>query len=1452
MSNRTTAIVTVYKTQVTRRVAAATKHGAAAAAYLRGLERTEPSMEELLAARPIWTALLKALQGLEGVGALETECLRKLSALKVSESALSAAQRAMEEHKRTRDYMCVLLATIREVNEFEEYMAKLWEAFPEEPKVEENEVKEEELAVHDLVDQVASQVEAELEQRIAPEFKSTELGRGEDEILENSEGRYGSCLDAGHAVDVGLPRQGAAAEEVERREARPALRGLEEEIETASPVERSPFGSGSATSPARDRGTRGVATFRLPTIEIPSFDGERGDFDTFYEIFMFAVGNNEELDTSTKLILLLSKLKGRAARVIEGLPRTASSYEEAWRLLKRRYQVDQEREQEWIHEFECLRLPRNANPLEMQDLLDRCEGVIRRLARFNLGRAPMMASRLLEKFPESVQEKIDRQMARYHVSFDIWTMIEELQQTLRTEVLLYRRHLDRQRSSQKGEFPREYTWEPEDARIHTALAAEHRPYQMTRSSNWRGLEGKTTHGRGNREMGNGVKRNGGQEQNAFRCPFDGGDHRALECWLELSQKRAAARSGRLCWNCLSPNHFASQCHAEPFKVSGVGGTSQMLDTAVYEIPLAAGEFLLEVEATAIPRICHEVDRQFLRRAEEGEEGTIESERVEIGLLIGMDHWVKVMKEAKLSGLSNGQVLLETPLGSCVCGRPTVAEPMSVNVGVLSDDEKVAQMWNLDYLGIQMPASAKGASESEQVVREYLEKVEVEDGEVHVAIPFNGKEKRLSSNYPVAHRRLVSQFHSLRKEPNALEEYDKTIQTQLASGIIEACDELDGEGAARGPCYYIPHSRVLKPDSNTTKVRVVLDCSSHMRGELSLNDCVHNGPSVLRSLMGILLRARVPKILIAADIEKAFHQIRIKEADRDAVRFLWWKDLKEGPVPGNVQTFRFTRLPFGLGPSPFLLSVSILMHLRLNPHKLNKEVEENIYVDNVQLGAESDEEAVQKCREVKQIFAGMRMNLREFVTNSAAVSQQIPEEDRQPKAVVSLLGMVWDTEKDNLSIKFPERPKGARARPTKRNILAHQASVFDPLGMVAPLATKLKQFFQYVWGQDVEWDQELSDSVRKMWETVESSLEPRRYEIPRRLTHGAVVAWDLVIFSDASKYHYAMAAYVRGKLEDDTFTTQLVMAKSRVNPKEHLSIPRLELLGVLIASNSALFLVDEMQIAFKSVVLFCDSKIALYWIKGSNRLKTFVSNQVKRIRSNLEACQRKAATELYYVRSQENPADLASRGASLGEIADSRLWREGPAFLRNERATWPDTGLDFSSISKAEEPEVLAECVGEKTSPKRKKSDPGAEVAALVVATVETERDVNGFCEFVPYHRARSLSKLVGIMAAVTYFLSKVSGGRVKWKGPLMPQVSGARRWSALRYERIEKWLIVRHYEEMGMTDELRVDYNLNPHVDEDGGRDGLHRKCCEHVWCVNEKTVVRFGTPKCRLCPGVV
>ena len=119
---------------------------------------------------------------------------------------------------------------------------------------------------------------------------------------------------------------------------------------------------------------------------------------------------------------------------------------------------------------------------------------------------------------------------------------------------------------------------------------------------------------------------------------------------------------------------------------------------------------------------------------------------------------------------------------------------------------------------------------------------------------------------------------LRQAPDILKEYNAVIQDQLSRGIVENVEPLYPMEAKQ--IHYIPHQPVIRSEKSTSKLRIVYDASAKATNGLSLNDCLYTGPKFGQNIMDILLRFRVHKVALSADIEKAFLMVPVAEEDRE--------------------------------------------------------------------------------------------------------------------------------------------------------------------------------------------------------------------------------------------------------------------------------------------------------------------------------------------------------------------------------------------------------------------------------------------------------------------------------------------------------------------------------------------------------------------------------------------
>ena len=344
---------------------------------------------------------------------------------------------------------------------------------------------------------------------------------------------------------------------------------------------------------------------------------------------------------------------------------------------------------------------------------------------------------------------------------------------------------------------------------------------------------------------------------------------------------------------------------------------------------------------------------------------------------------------------------------------------------------------------------------------------------------------------------------------------------------------------------------------------------------------------------------------------------------------------------NLMVYRFCRVPFGLTCSPFLLGATLKFHLQNEGTPLALNILNNMYFDNVLIGTDSVEEAY--CIFQEAIFKRASMNLRQWNSNSEEFLKSLPSGERSVgnTNVIKVLGLVWDRLTD--TIRIPGFDLSGNVV-TKREVLHCIAKVFDPLGLLAPVIFVGKLFLQKLWKINQPWDEPLSQDLGMLTEIPTLS-------IPRFVNNSNQGMNQLLIFSDASVHCYATAVYLRS-IEENSIKVNLVFAKTRLVPIakgrkkcKKLTVPRLELMGVLISVRAANFVAVELKLTITERILWTDSQCVLHWMKTRKPLPVFVENRVREIRSQRDLSFR-------YIASDQNPADCATRGLAVVDIKSS--------------------------------------------------------------------------------------------------------------------------------------------------------------------------------------------------------
>ena len=243
---------------------------------------------------------------------------------------------------------------------------------------------------------------------------------------------------------------------------------------------------------------------------------------------------------------------------------------------------------------------------------------------------------------------------------------------------------------------------------------------------------------------------------------------------------------------------------------------------------------------------------------------------------------------------------------------------------------------LDVLGLSDTAE----HDQSMVYSEFKEQLtRSPSGWYETGLPWRGNHPPLPSNEMGSIRRLQSLERRLQRN-DLIEDYNTVIEQQKQQGIVETANN-----EATGKVFYLPHKEVVRESAQSTKLRVVYDASAKASpASPSLNECLYAGPTLQNKHWEILVRARSFPVEITGDMEKAFLQIRVKECERDALRFHW----RENPI-ADVEVLRFTRVLFGLVSSPFLLAGVLEAHLDYWKSKAPEAVDtlkKSLYVDDI--------------------------------------------------------------------------------------------------------------------------------------------------------------------------------------------------------------------------------------------------------------------------------------------------------------------------------------------------------------------------------------------------------------------------------------------------------------------------------------------------------------------------
>ena len=114
-----------------------------------------------------------------------------------------------------------------------------------------------------------------------------------------------------------------------------------------------------------------------------------------------------------------------------------------------------------------------------------------------------------------------------------------------------------------------------------------------------------------------------------------------------------------------------------------------------------------------------------------------------------------------------------------------------------------------------------------------------------------------------------------------------------------------------------------------------------------------------------------------------------------------------------------------------------------------------------------------------------MNLRDWMTNSQEVLNEIPTHGRANRENMKVLGLIWFDKQDCLAINSQIKDEHIVS---KRTVLRQIASVYAPLGLYSPVTLRGNLLLQGLWNQKIAWYKHLSERERINWYGIHEDLK----------------------------------------------------------------------------------------------------------------------------------------------------------------------------------------------------------------------------------------------------------------------------------------------------------------------------------------------------------------------------
>lgn len=521
----------------------------------------------------------------------------------------------------------------------------------------------------------------------------------------------------------------------------------------------------------------------------------------------------------------------------------------------------------------------------------------------------------------------------------------------------------------------------------------------------------------------------------------------------------------------------------------------------------------------------------------------------IDFILGADKFGACLLPGLKQGVAGNLTAQATIFGWIISGSiSSVSRPIyslsahnCVSIGALHDN--LEKFWQLE----ELPVASSLTENQKRCEQHFIDTYQrLDSGRYMVRYPFDdGPPISIGNSFDKCRVILDRVLKRLLKIPLILKQYKAFIAEYEELGHMRPV-KLDSFSDSN-QVVYLPHHCVIRESSSTTKLRVVFNASSLTSNNTSLNSHSLVGPSLLNDIVSILLRWRIHRYVLVADVEKMFRQILIDPRDIDYQRILWRNENNE------LIAYQLLTVTYGTACAPFLANrvvKQLIIDEGPNFPLAHSVLDGNIYVDDAFIGADDKDTAKQTKEQSLNLMEKGGFHLRKWASNSPDLLRDCAENNHERALALNapedeelkVLGLKWDPVSDSFCFSIELNSVDV---PTKRVVLSCIAKLYDPLGWLSPVVVKAKLLMQELWLRKIDWDEKLPQDLLLQWFEYYYDLSTLvELKIPRWI--GSIASsshCELHGFSDASNRAYAANVYLRVLDKNNEVHITLLLSKS---------------------------------------------------------------------------------------------------------------------------------------------------------------------------------------------------------------------------------------------------------------------------------------------------------------------